>query len=495
MFEKLQPGLKCKYCNSEWQSTIDVKICPFCGNTLAEPLVNSDIVQALRFIMDSYGDKINKNPNSIIAYLSDLAPNLIKERRLLKVCADVGIVAELLSITDDGEKSLATKRAVALLNGEHFIEVKRAEEAIGWLTESMGWTSSVNGISTAEEKQSEVAPAPNPQATEKRLGVSVELKPFQGRNTRQERIRKRREELKQYAERIVFSNKHILALRSDGTVIAYGDNSNSECNVSDWRNVTAIACSSGLSMGLTVDRTVLCANSNGSRYPWKNIVQIATWDSCPVGLCADGTVVADEKIVRDKSFMSWRNVTAIISSMGTIYGLMAGGTVVACGANSYGQCGVKDWKDVVSIVAGNGAVYGVRKDGRVYACGRSDYGQNSVDSWRDIIDIVPGYYNVFGLKSDGSVVCAGEKNARLESIRTWTDIVAVAHCLFNVVGLKADGTVVSHGDNIDTSGWRDIVAIACGRNHVVGLRADGTILVAGKAFYGEDKIAGQNLFR
>ena len=317
--------------------------------------------------------------------------------------------------------------------------------------------------------------------------------------TQEECIRKRREELKQYAGRIVCSDNHIMALRSNGTVIAYGKNKHSQCNVADWRDVSAIACSPSLSIGLTVDRTVLCTNSNGSRYPWKNIVQIVAWGTCPVGLCADGTVVTDARKVRDKSFADWRNVTAITSNAGTIYGLMAGRTVVACGANSYGECNVMDWKDVVSIAAENETVYGVRKDGRVYARGRNDFGicsLESLDSWRDIIDITPEYYNVFGLKSDGSVVYTGFLGS--QDVCTWTDIVSVACGVGFAAGLKADGTVVVYGAEgytPDTSGWRDIVAIVCGNGYVVGLRADGTVVFSGQAQHGESQIAGRNLFR
>ena len=126
--------MKCTYCNSEWQSHIEVHDCPFCGMSLTELPVFSDIVQTLCFVMDIYGGEVKKNPNRIIAYLSDLAPKLTKERRLLKMCVDMGIIAEFLSITDEAEKDRASRRAAALLNSEYFIEVKHAEEAVSWIT-------------------------------------------------------------------------------------------------------------------------------------------------------------------------------------------------------------------------------------------------------------------------------------------------------------------------------------------------------------------------
>lgn len=35
---------------------------------------------------------------------------------------------------------------------------------------------------------------------------------------------------------------HTVALLTDGTVIAAGDNSYEECEVSDWKDITEIAC-------------------------------------------------------------------------------------------------------------------------------------------------------------------------------------------------------------------------------------------------------------
>lgn len=506
--------MKCKYCNSEWQSKVKVKVCPFCGESMTESLVFSDIEQTLRYILDTYGEQVNRNPNSIVSYLGDLAPGLTNERRLLKMCMDAGIIAELLSITDQAERSLAVKRAVTILSNTYFLDAKWAETAVRWLTVSMGWTNSAGGAQTAEETQPEVVPASqqkNPNATARRSGVGVELKPTTKESAQVERIKKRREELKQYAGRIVCDDNHILALCSDGRVIAYGENDEGQCNVEDWRDVTAIACDYGVSIGLAKDRTVLCTDTDTDLlYEWQNIVQISVGLNL-MGLCSDGAVRCDccDDVDEDeecpyscaqrKRVSRWRNVTAVACAGDTNYGLLADGTVVACGDNEYGQCDVDDWKDIVSIATRRSTVYGIRRDGRVYARGENDCGQCDVDSWRDIIDIAPGYDNVFGLKSDGSVVYTGEKNARFESVYTWTDVVSVAHSFFSVAGLKSDGTVVvcggRYGSRYNTSGWRDIVAIVCGDDYVVGLQADGTVVFTGEAENGEDKIAGQNLFR
>lgn len=505
--------MKCKYCGSAWQSKVEVKICPFCGKSLAEPDSFEDIELALAFIMDTYGEQVSKNPNCIVAFLGDLAPKLTNERRLLKMCADAGIIVELLSITGQVERNLAARRAVAVLRGTYFLDAKWAETAVGWLTVSMGWTNSAGEVQPAEEWWSETVPAlqqKKPHIITGRFGADVELILSKEENAQRERIRKRRKELKKYAGRIACGRGHILALRSDGTVVAYGDNDNGQCNVEDWRDVTAIACDAddlySLSFGLTADGSVLCSDTDLYNHDqWEDVVQIAVQWNSPVVLCANGTVICSKispcYLCSQHKWVSsdWRNVTAITGGRGTNYGLLADGTVVACGNNAYGQCDVREWKDIVSIVAGEEAIYALRKDGRVYARGNNRYGQCDVERWQDIIDITPGHNGVFGLKSDGRVVYTGFWKKKLQDVDYWTDIVAVVCPLSEaaVVGLKADGHVkicgFDRGHYCDTMSWRDIVAIACGDGYVVGLQADGTVVCTGWGACDEEKIAGQNL--
>lgn len=175
--------MKCKFCGSEWQSKIAVKICPFCGKSLVVPNSFEDIESALAYIMNVYGEQVKRNPNHVIAYLGDLAPKLAKERRLMKICADAGIIAELLSITGETEKNYATKRAVSLLNSEYFIETKRAEEAVGWLTKAVFRAGPEGGRISVPRTQ-----------------LEEELSAQQERIRELRNVLKKQEELRRYAE-------------------------------------------------------------------------------------------------------------------------------------------------------------------------------------------------------------------------------------------------------------------------------------------------------
>ena len=77
--------MKCNKCNSEWSSSIQAEKCPFCGAILNQkPESFSDIKEALKYLVERHGKGIYKKPAIVVAYLSDIAPELKKERKLLK---------------------------------------------------------------------------------------------------------------------------------------------------------------------------------------------------------------------------------------------------------------------------------------------------------------------------------------------------------------------------------------------------------------------------
>ena len=52
-------------------------------------------------------------------------------------------------------------------------------------------------------------------------------------------------------KRIVNGKKHIVGLKNDGMVVAYGDNSNGQCNVQDWKNVIVVDIDGDKTIGFT----------------------------------------------------------------------------------------------------------------------------------------------------------------------------------------------------------------------------------------------------
>lgn len=69
---------------------------------------------------------------------------------------------------------------------------------------------------------------------------------------------------------------HIVGLKSDGTVVAVGDNSQGQCNIGEWTNIVAIAAGDFHTVGLTEDGRVLTTQTDQSTVStWTNIVAIS----------------------------------------------------------------------------------------------------------------------------------------------------------------------------------------------------------------------------
>ncbi len=74
---------------------------------------------------------------------------------------------------------------------------------------------------------------------------------------------------------VAVGDYHVVGLKSDGTVVASGDNGYGQCDVSEWKNVVAIWSNNIVTIGLTEDGKVLKAGRfMGDKYEadkWSNI--------------------------------------------------------------------------------------------------------------------------------------------------------------------------------------------------------------------------------
>ena len=269
---------------------------------------------------------------------------------------------------------------------------------------------------------------------------------------------------------------YTVGLKSDGTVVANGNNGNGECDVSDWEDIVAIAAGGLYTVGLKSDRTVVATKYTSALYErstrhgqcevsdWKDIVAIAAGGGHTVGLKSDGTVIATEYTENTDYY--------------------------------FGQCDVDDWKNIVAISASESHTVGLNSDGTVVATGIY---QREVSDWKDIVAISAGHCYTVGLKSDGTVVANGNKGNGECDVYDWEDIVAISAGDSHTVGLKSDGTVIATeyiGDfyfgQCEVSDWKDIVAISAGGDHTVGLKSDGTVIATeyiGDSYRGEYDVA------
>ncbi|MGI6587298.1 MAG: cadherin-like beta sandwich domain-containing protein [Peptococcia bacterium] len=260
-------------------------------------------------------------------------------------------------------------------------------------------------------------------------------------------------------KRIATSRGHSLALKADGSVVAWGDNSSGQCTVpaEAQSGVVSIAAGTSYSMALKEDGTVV------------------TW-----GWCSEEIPVSARSGVVD-----------IVAGETHFLALKADGSVVAWGNNGSGQCTVpaEAQSSVVSIAAGTNHSMALKADGTVVAWGENYFGQCTVplEAQSGVVAVSAGFRHSMVLKSDGTVVAWGEyeDDGSAYVPEGLSNVVAISAGGNHDMALKADGTIVAWGENycgesnVPPEIQGSAVAIAAGFWHSMALKSDGTVYAWG----------------
>jgi len=177
--------------------------------------------------------------------------------------------------------------------------------------------------------------------------------------------------------------QHLLALRKNGSVQAYGYNGSGETNVPASLD-DAISVSAGwdFSLALRSDGTVLAwgADGEGQRDipgDLNNVVAIAAGGRHALALRADGTVVSWGSDITPEPYLS--NIVAVAAGSFHNLALQGDGTVKAWGWNGNGQTTVPlGLSNVLAIAAGRNHNLALRSDGTIIAWGDDGHGQTDV---------------------------------------------------------------------------------------------------------------------
>ncbi len=285
---------------------------------------------------------------------------------------------------------------------------------------------------------------------------------------------------------------HTLGLKSDGTVVAVGWNEHGQCDVSGWTDIVQVAGGFGHTVGLKSDGAVVTVGSNdGGLFEvgdWTAIVQVAAGSYHTVGLRSDGSVVAVGHNDHGQCDVGgWSDVIQVSAGGGLFtghtVGLKSDGTILAVGNNQNRQCNIARWADIVQVSGGFGHTVGLKSNGTVVAVGNNDDGQCNVGNWTDIVQVAAGGGHTVGLKSDGAVVAVGDNHHVQCFVGDWTGVVQIANSEYHTVRLGIDGSVVAAGLNnygqCNVEDWTDIVQVWAGQYHTAGLKPDGTVVAVG----------------
>jgi hypothetical protein len=254
--------------------------------------------------------------------------------------------------------------------------------------------------------------------------------------------------------------RHSLALKTDGTLQGWGDDSLGQIDFPPGNNYVTIACGKLHSLALKSDGSVV-ANAgfdlNGQTdvpANLSNVVAIACGFFHSLVLKADGTLVAwggqgsgdyGQGVV--PSGLS--NVVAIAGGGWHNLVLKSDGTLFAWGRNDSGQTNIPvGLSNVVAIAAGAAHNLVLKADGTVLAWGLNTYGEtNAPANLSNVVAIAAGGWHNLALKNDGTVVAWG-------------------------AGIGSD-TNVDYGQNIVPANLTNVAQIAAGTLHSLALVGTG----------------------
>ena len=288
-----------------------------------------------------------------------------------------------------------------------------------------------------------------------------------------------------------------LALKSNGTVIGWGDNSyGAGTPPTGLTNVISISAGGLHSVALKGDHTVVAWGNNNLQQTnvpstLSNVVAIAAGDSYSLALKNDGTVVSwgtPNTVPTDAT-----NLEAIAASYNYSAGLKSNGSVILWNNGGVPE-ELPNLTNAVAIAIGGDAfaayhVLALRSDGTVYAGGFNQYGQSTVpQELSNVVAIAAGARHSVALKNDGTVVCWGDNSSGQTNFLTpLNDIVSASAGAGYNLALRRDGTVSDWmKDRSLPLGLSNITAVAAGNSNGLALKNDGTIVAWGNNQYSQN---------
>jgi alpha-tubulin suppressor-like RCC1 family protein len=268
------------------------------------------------------------------------------------------------------------------------------------------------------------------------------------------------------AQFISMGKYHWTAVKSDGTVDARGLNDLGQTTVPvGLSGVVAIDSGGDMNLALKSDGTVAAwGTAYGARSVpagLTNAVAVSTGGSHSLALKSDGTVTAwgDNTHGETSVPVGLNNLVAVSAGTRHSLALKSDGTVAAWGFQSTVPPGLSG---VIAISAGEDNSLALKSDGTVVAWGDNGYGKSTVpEGLANVVGISAGRYHSVALKSDGTVVawgnqCVFDPNGPEINLvpSTLVGVVAVSAGNDETSAMKSDGSVVRWGHSFEQGPYR-----------------------------------------
>jgi len=225
---------------------------------------------------------------------------------------------------------------------------------------------------------------------------------------------------------VVAGAHHAVVLRSDGKVVAWGENAYGQTNVPS-------------------DLFIARDTTNPLR-----IVMLAAGMNHTLALRANGSVVAwgSDDYSQVTATATWANVVQITAGARHSMALLRDGTVIGGGDNSYGQLNQPLLRNVIKISAGGWHTAALMSDGSVVAWGRNQFGQTQIPTSIKGIDVVAMNGNTVILQPNGQVVVFGTVSSGQDDIPDAL-FQRIGAGSYHVMGVTTTGKIMAWGLNGD----------------------------------------------
>jgi hypothetical protein len=288
-----------------------------------------------------------------------------------------------------------------------------------------------------------------------------------------------------------------VALKSDGTLATWGDNTHGQLGDGSRTNRLIPATVPGLSGVVAVKAGhgyVVALKSDGT---------VVAWGYNAFRTLGDGT---QTDRLTPVVVPGLAGAVAVAAGATHTLALNSDGTVMAWGNDTFGQLGRGTWgfwssspaavtglTGVVAVAAGLQHSVALKSDGMVLAWGFNGYGQlgtgdttqrsspTVVPGLNGVVSVVAGDDYSMALKSDGTVVKWGSGTTYPVPVPGLTQVASLsalsASRLLFAAAVKSDGTVweLDWATPRIMSGLAGVVSVSSGANHAVALKSDGTL--------------------
>lgn len=268
--------------------------------------------------------------------------------------------------------------------------------------------------------------------------------------SRENELEKIREQMP--SQVLAVGSAHTAALRSDGTVLAAGDNRFGQCNVSEWTDVVAIAAGAYHTVGLKADGSVVCTGDNSRGQcgadGCTDVIEIEAHAMDTVVRLRDGSILCFGAHDYTSSASSWVSIVRLSPAAYGLVGLAADGTAMATEASLLSPA----FRGLTEISAAGDYAVGVTEEGELVTSAPVDPG------FTGVVRVEAAATGFFALTMDGSVRAVLWTDGDYSPILSRSDVAAIAFSGTHAVALLSDGSYLACGENgsgqCEVSDWR-----------------------------------------